>query len=61
MIMATGLSVDYAVYFAQRFVRISADGTLNGRMVEALADTGSAVFVGGLTALLGKLGDVKAT
>ncbi len=51
--MATGLSVDYSVYFAQRFVMITADGTRNGRMVMALADTGSAVFVGGLTALIG--------
>ncbi|KAG2453756.1 hypothetical protein HYH02_001967 [Chlamydomonas schloesseri] len=55
MIMATGLAVDYSVYFAQRFVACQADGTLNGRMSLALADTGSAVFVGGITALLGTI------
>ncbi|GFR43592.1 hypothetical protein Agub_g4689 [Astrephomene gubernaculifera] len=55
MIMATGLSVDYSVYFAQRFVAVTADGTLNGRMAMALSDTGSAVFVGGLTALAGTI------
>ncbi|KAG2445676.1 hypothetical protein HXX76_000284 [Chlamydomonas incerta] len=55
MIMATGLSVDYSVYFAQRFVACQADGTLNGRMALALSDTGSAVFVGGITALLGTI------
>ncbi|KAG2484795.1 hypothetical protein HYH03_016448 [Edaphochlamys debaryana] len=55
MIMATGLAVDYSVYFAQRFVAVEADGTLNGRMSLALADTGSSVFVGGLTALAGTI------
>jgi multidrug efflux pump subunit AcrB len=55
MIMAVGLSVDYAVYFAQRFMTCTADGTGNGRMQVALADTGSAVFLGGLTALVGTI------
>lgn len=55
MIMATGLAVDYAVYFAQRFVNVAADGTLNGRVAMALTDTGSAVFTGGITALLGTI------
>ncbi|KAG2483200.1 hypothetical protein HYH03_017935 [Edaphochlamys debaryana] len=55
MIMATGLAVDYSVYFAQRFVDVQADGTLNGRMALALSDTGSSVFVGGITALCGTI------
>ncbi len=54
LIMATGLSVDYSVYFAQKFMTTRADGTGNGRMTRALADTGFAVFLGGFTALLGK-------
>ena len=32
---------------------VVADGTLNGRMEQALADTGSAVFLGGFVALCG--------
>ena len=55
MIMATGLAVDYTVYFVQKFMVVSADGTLNGRMKLAMADTGSAVFIGGVTALLGSI------
>ena len=55
MIMATGLSVDYTIYFVQKFMVVSADGTLNGRMKLAMADTGSAVFIGGITALLGSI------
>mmetsp|Transcript_34827 Transcript_34827/g.88256 ORF Transcript_34827/g.88256 Transcript_34827/m.88256 type:complete len:913 (-) Transcript_34827:778-3516(-) len=55
MIMATGLSVDYCVYTAQKFMTVAADGTGNGRMLVALSDTGSAVFLGGMTALLGSV------
>ena len=55
MIMATGLAVDYTVYFAQKFMVVAADGTLNGRMQLAMSDTGSAVFIGGITALLGSI------
>lgn len=47
MIMATGLAVDYSIYFAQRFMHEVADGTRNGRVVAALNETGSAVFLGG--------------
>lgn len=45
--MATGLAVDYSIYFAQRFMHEVADGTRNGRVVAALNETGSAVFLGG--------------
>ena len=55
MIMATGLAVDYTVYFVQKFMVVSADGTLNGRMKLAMAETGSAVFLGGVAALLGSI------
>ena len=55
MIMATGLAVDYTVYFVQKFMVVAADGTKNGRMKVALAETGSAVFLGGITALLGSI------
>ena len=55
MIMATGLAVDYTIYFVQKFMVVAADGTLNGRMQLAMSDTGSAVFIGGLTALLGSI------
>lgn len=55
MIMATGLSVDYSVYFAQKFMTTVGDGTGNSRMSIALTDTGFAVFLGGLTALLGSV------
>ena len=55
MIMATGLAVDYTVYFVQKFMVVAADGTLNGRMQLAMADTGSAVFLGGFTALCGSV------
>lgn len=34
---------------------VTADGTGNGRMKVALTDTGSAVFVGGITAMLGSI------
>ncbi len=37
----------------QSFVACQADGTKDGRMMHALSETGSAVFVGGLTALAG--------
>jgi predicted RND superfamily exporter protein len=53
-IMATGLSVDYAVYFAQKFMTVRGDGSGNSRMIIALGDTGSAVFLGGFTALCGE-------
>ncbi|MEW5303537.1 MAG: hypothetical protein WDW36_006218 [Sanguina aurantia] len=53
MIMATGLAVDYSIYFAQRFMHEVADGTRNGRVVAALNETGSAVFLGGICALVG--------
>jgi hypothetical protein len=52
--MATGLSVDYAVYFAQKFMTVTGDGTGNCRMVVALGDTGYSVFLGGFTALCGE-------
>lgn len=55
--MATGLAVDYSVYFAQRFMVTVADGTRNGRMAVAMSETGSAVFLGGLTALAGAFVD----
>ncbi len=51
---SAGLAVDYAVYFCQRFMTTDApDG--DARMKIAMADTGSAVFLGGLTALLGSV------
>ncbi|KAG1663694.1 hypothetical protein FOA52_013262 [Chlamydomonas sp. UWO 241] len=57
MIMATGLATDYTVYFVQKFMTVSqnidGDNSRNGRMVRALAETGSAVFLGGFTALIG--------
>eukprot|EP00798_Chlamydomonas_sp_ICE-L_P007447 gene7447-587_t len=55
MIMATGLATDYSVYFAQKFMMCSADGTRNGRMKTALTDTGSAVLLGGITAMVGSI------
>jgi patched 1 protein len=55
-IMATGLSVDYAVYFAQKFMTVTGDGTGNSRMIVALGDTGYSVFLGGFTALCGGCG-----
>ena len=48
-------AVDYTVYFVQKFMTVTADGTLNGRMQVAMADTGSAVFIGGITALMGSI------
>ncbi|KAG1663695.1 hypothetical protein FOA52_013263 [Chlamydomonas sp. UWO 241] len=57
MIMATGLATDYTVYFVQKFMTVSqsidGDTTRDARMVRALAETGSAVFLGGFTALIG--------
>ncbi|KAJ9526088.1 hypothetical protein QJQ45_009538 [Haematococcus lacustris] len=55
MVMATGLAVDYCVYFAQKFMAVHADGTGDQRMIAAMGDTGSAVFLGGLTALCGSV------
>ncbi|KAJ9525687.1 hypothetical protein QJQ45_003506 [Haematococcus lacustris] len=55
MVMATGLAVDYCVYFAQKFMAVHADGTGDQRMIAAMSDTGSAVFLGGLTALCARL------
>ncbi|KAL6764059.1 patched [Haematococcus lacustris] len=55
MVMATGLAVDYCVYFAQKFMAVHADGTGDQRMIAAMSDTGSAVFLGGLTALCGSV------
>ncbi len=44
-----------SVYFAQKYMTTQADGTGNGRMRVALADTGFAVFLGGFTALVGSV------
>ncbi len=44
----------------QSFVQSHADGTKDGRMVHALSETGSAVFVGGMTALSGGREEQKA-
>lgn len=53
MVMATGLAIDYSVYLAQKFMTCVADGTRDGRALLALTDTGSAIFLGGLSALAG--------
>jgi len=57
MIMATGLATDYVVYFVQKFMtvtkNIDGETSRDARMVRALTETGSAVFLGGLTALIG--------
>ena len=55
MIMATGLAVDYSVYVVQKFMVCKADGTRNGRVQVTLADTGSAIFLGGISCLIGAI------
>ena len=54
MIMATGLAVDYSVYFAQKFMATSG-ATRDERVQKAMSHTGYAVFMGGFTALVGTL------
>lgn len=53
--MATGLAVDYSVYVVQKFMVCKADGTRNGRVQVTLADTGSAIFLGGISCLIGAI------
>lgn len=53
MVMATGLAIDYSVYLAQKFMTCVADGTRDSRALLALTDTGSAIFLGGFSALAG--------
>ena len=50
--MATGLAVDYSVYFSQKFMA-TAGPSRDARVAHALTDTGAAIFLGGLTALSG--------
>ena len=52
MIMATGLAVDYSVYFTQKFMSTSGDTRVE-RVRKAMSHTGYAVFLGGFTALVG--------
>ena len=54
MIMATGLAVDYSVYFAQKFMATSGDSRAE-RVQKAMSHTGYAVFLGGFTALVGTI------
>lgn len=54
MIMATGLAVDYSVYFAHKFMGVSG-GTREERVLKAMSHTGYAVFLGGFTALVGTI------
>ncbi len=54
LIMAVGISIDYIVYVAQKFMVVAGNGTSNSRMVVALSDTGAAIFLGGFTALCGE-------
>jgi len=53
LVMATGLAVDYSVYVTQKFM--VATGTRDERVRLALVETGSAVFLGGISALLGSI------
>ena len=54
MIMATGLAVDYSVYFAQKFM-VTSGATRTERVQKAMSHTGYAVFLGGFTALIGTI------
>ena len=54
MIMATGLAVDYSVYFTQKFMATSG-ATRTERVQKAMSHTGYAVFLGGFTALVGTI------
>ncbi len=54
MIMATGLAVDYSVYFAQKFM-VTSGASRTERDQKAMSHTGYAVFLGGFTALIGTI------
>lgn len=52
MIMATGLAVDYGVYFAHKFMAVSG-ASREERVRKAMSHTGYAVFLGGFVSLVG--------
>ncbi len=52
--MATGLAVDYSVYIAVKF-SATPGVSRNERVAKSMQNTGAAVALGGITALIGTL------
>lgn len=51
LVMATGFAVDYSAHIAHAYIT-SNEGTVNGRVMDAMSTLGASVFMGGFSTFL---------